>query len=146
MRIIIDTNIFISALINQTSREKLQKILKNSELKIIVSKELLEEIYEVANRPKFSKYITPLQIKYITPLQINKFIEIIIKRSNFIETHSVVNVSPDPKDNFLLELAKDGKANYLITGNKKDLLDLVSFNNTQIISFHDFLKNLDNFE
>ena len=138
MRIIIDTNIFISALINQTSREKLQKILKNSELKIIVSKELLEEIYEVANRPKFSKYITPLQI--------NKFIEIIIKRSNFIETHSVVNVSPDPKDNFLLELAKDGKANYLITGNKKDLLDLVSFNNTQIISFHDFLKNLDNFE
>ncbi|MGB3849642.1 MAG: putative toxin-antitoxin system toxin component, PIN family, partial [Tunicatimonas sp.] len=43
----------------------------------------------------------------------------------------------DAKDNFLLSLAKDGKADYLVTGDG-DLLDIEIFGNTQIMTYHQF--------
>jgi predicted nucleic acid-binding protein len=44
-----------------------------------------------------------------------------------------------PKDNFLLALAKDGKAHYLLTGDK-DLLDLEKFGKTRIVTISHFLE------
>jgi uncharacterized protein len=48
-------------------------------------------------------------------------------------------VCRDSKDNFLLALAKDGKADYLLTGDK-DLLELVQFGNTRIETLAVFLE------
>ena len=59
--------------------------------------------------------------------------------TDLIQVKSVVNVCRDPKDNFLLALAKDGKADYLLTGDK-DLLDLRKFGKTKIITITDFIK------
>ncbi len=42
---------------------------------------------------------------------------------DLIEVESIITICRDPKDNFLLALAKDGKANYLLKGDK-DLLEL----------------------
>ena len=50
---------------------------------------------------------------------------------------STVDTCRDPNDNFLLALAKDGKANYLITGDQ-DLLVLQAFEGTQVKTFADF--------
>jgi predicted nucleic acid-binding protein len=50
-----------------------------------------------------------------------------------------VNACRDPKDNFLLALAKDGRADLLITGDK-ELLDLAVFEGTRIVSPSSFLK------
>ncbi|WP_373521656.1 putative toxin-antitoxin system toxin component, PIN family [Aquiflexum sp.] len=57
---------------------------------------------------------------------------------DFVEIKSEVNICRDPKDDFLLGLAKDGKADFIITGDK-DLLDLVKFRKTRIITISDFL-------
>ena len=46
----------------------------------------------------------------------------------------------DPKDNFILELAKDGKADYIITGDK-DLIIMNPFNRTKIYSPTEFKEN-----
>lgn len=53
---------------------------------------------------------------------------------------SVVTVCRDVKDNYLLALAKDTNAHFLITGDE-DLLVLSKFGNTQIIRFKDFINN-----
>ena len=62
------------------------------------------------------------------------------------EITSNVTLCRDPKDNFLLALAKDSKADYLLTGDN-DLLILNRFENTKILKYIDFIhqENLQNF-
>lgn len=131
MRIVIDTNLYISALINENSRKRLDLVLANETYEILVSDTLLQELFEVSNRPKFKKYVSSEQIE--------SFIQLILERTTFVETFSEIKVSPDPKDDFLLVLCLDGQADYLLTGNKIDLLDLNSFYQTKIVSLSAFL-------
>lgn len=60
-------------------------------------------------------------------------------RAEFIAVTSTVNACRDPKDNFLLSLAADGKATHLITGDK-DLLDLQNFEETKIVTIAAYLS------
>lgn len=52
-----------------------------------------------------------------------------------------ITICRDPKDNYLLSLAKDGKADYLITGDQ-DLLILEKFEQTSICLLNQFLRCL----
>ncbi len=52
-----------------------------------------------------------------------------------VSVDSEVGVCRDPKDNFLLALAKDGGADYLITGDN-DLLDVSTFEGASILIFN----------
>lgn len=45
-----------------------------------------------------------------------------------------VTVSPDPNDDFLLAIAQASAADYLVTGDKSDLLALGSHGSTRIVS------------
>lgn len=56
-----------------------------------------------------------------------------------VDVVSKVNVCRDWKDNFLLALSKDAKADYLISGDK-DLLDLRKFGKTKILTLTEFLE------
>lgn len=56
-----------------------------------------------------------------------------------MEVISEVDVCRDPKDNFLLALAKDSQADFLITGDK-DLLILEQFADSLILTFADFVR------
>ena len=62
-------------------------------------------------------------------------------KAEFIEVTSVVDICRDEKDNFLLVLAKDGKASHLITGDK-DLLILKKIDKTRILNIADYLLTL----
>jgi predicted nucleic acid-binding protein len=57
--------------------------------------------------------------------------------AELIDVRSVVDVCRDPKDNFLLALAKDGNADYLITGDG-DLLSMQQFEQTNIVELSTF--------
>ena len=63
---------------------------------------------------------------------------------DLIEVESTVTICRDPKDNFLLELAKDGKADYLLTGDK-DLLELKKFGKTKIQTISTFIDETKNY-
>ena len=52
----------------------------------------------------------------------------------------VVDMSPDPYDNYLLSISMGGFADYLITGDKIDLLAIKKFEGTAIVSVADFFK------
>lgn len=134
MKIVIDTNDFISALIGKKHRDKLTIILLDSTIEIFADKNLIDEIREVAYREKFRKYIS------IEDVDI--FIEVISHRLTFIQPISIFVNSPDPDDNYLLALAVDAGADYLVTGDKKDLISLSPFQGISIIRLYEFLEIL----
>lgn len=61
------------------------------------------------------------------------------ERITFVVTTIRVQISPDPKDDFLLALCEEFSSDYLLTGNKVDLLELRRHKNTRILSLSEFL-------
>ncbi len=128
-RIVIDTNIWISFLLTKDF-SYFDKIISNPNLVLLFSDTFLEEFIEVARRPKFKKYFSQRDLEELL-IQMRK-------HSEFIDVKSTTNICRDPKDNFLLNLCKDGKASHLITGDK-DLLELKRYGKAQIITMNKFL-------
>jgi uncharacterized protein len=128
-RIIIDTNLWISFLITK-DYTKLDEILFTKKAILIFSQELLDEFLEVTKRPKFRRFFSTEDIETL--------LETIEEYAIFIEVKSIVKICRDPKDNFLLALAKDGKATILLSGDK-DLVTLGKFGKTNILTMSDFL-------
>ena len=128
-RVIIDTNLWISFLINK-DYSKLDKILSDKLATLLYSQELIDEFIEVAQRPKFRRYFSADDLQALLLAMSDRAI--------FIDVSSTVTVCRDEKDNFLLALAKDGKASHLITGDK-DLLVLKRFGKTKILSITEYL-------
>jgi len=132
LRLIIDTNWYVSATINKKSRKVLYKILSNNNFTILFCDELLNEYQQVVFRDKFKKIIRQIHVE--------RFMNIIIPRMEYVELNSKLTGSRDLKDNYLLSLSLDGQAHYLVTGDL-DLLTLKKTGSTQIITLTDFLEN-----
>lgn len=134
MKIVLDTNIFISGIINPKGNAgRVMQEWKNNSFEMIISFELLEEIKQVLKYPKIVKITKWDNVK------IDEFIEYL----HFFTT--VVNISKinyhfeqDPNDNHIIETYIAGKCDYLITGDKA-LLSLK--NEFNIISLEDFITN-----
>ena len=129
-KIIIDTNLWISFLISRNF-EKLDFLFSSGKICLLFSEQLFAEFISVTKRDKFRKYFSEIDINELSMRMRNV--------AKIIKTTNVQTQCRDPKDNFLLELALDGKADYLITGDK-DLLELRIFNKTKIIKVEDFLR------
>lgn len=130
-RIIIDTNLWISFLITKDFT-KLDEIIFSRKGMLVFSQELLDEFLEVASRPKLRRFFSTSDIE--------EFLETIDEYASFVKVHTKVEVCRDPKDNFLLSLSVDGKADFLLTGDK-DLLGISKFRRTKIITISDFLQD-----
>ncbi len=94
----------------------------------------MDEFLSVIKRPKL--------LKFFTQEDTEGLIETIEEYANFFKVTSKVEAFRDVKDNFLLSLAKDSNANFLITGDK-DLLELDFFEKTRIITVTDFLNSFE---
>lgn len=114
VKVILDTNLWISFLITNDFSQ-LDNILFTRKAKLIFNGELMEEFVNVVSRPKFQKYFTFREIEEV--------LEIIEEFSEYIKIKSEIDLCRDKKDNFLLSLAKDSNADFLITGDK-DLLEI----------------------
>lgn len=130
LRLVIDTNLWVSFLISNRLR-KLDTLLLLEKLRFLFSKELLDEINRTITKPRLQKHFSSDALEEML-LTLEPYIDL-------VDVKSKVNVYRDPKDNFLLALAKDGKADYLLTGDK-DLLVLGSFDKTKIVTITHFLE------
>ncbi len=128
-RVILDTNLWISFLISK-NLSKLDPFIKKGTLILLFSKESVMEFVDVVERPKFKRFFSQKDIEQILDL-FDQFGELVNIKSD-------VNICRDEKDNFLLNLSIDGKADYLVTGDK-DLLVLKVIKNTQILTMAEFL-------
>lgn len=93
---------------------------------------MLDEFLAVAKRPKFRRFFSTTDIE--------ELLETIDEYADFVKVQTQIEICRDPKDNFLLSLWVDGKADYLLTGDK-DLLELTKFGETTIIIISDFLQD-----
>ena len=128
--IVLDTNLWISFLISKRLFE-LDILIKNKNITLIFSTELLEEFIEVVTRPKFEKYFTKSDIE--------KILNYFNQYGKLINVQSNMKVCRDEKDNFLLNLSINSAADFLITGDN-DLLILKQIEKTKIITFSGFLE------
>jgi putative PIN family toxin of toxin-antitoxin system len=131
-RIIIDTNLWISFLLSRNF-PKLDQIILDKSTILLFSDELLEEFIDVAVRPKFRKFFSTEDLLIL--------LNHIENNCEFVKIVSEISICRDSKDNFLLALAKDGHATYLITGDK-DLTSIGKFEDTKIISIAEFLDKM----
>ena len=130
IRIILDTNIWISFLITK-SMKGIDRLIFNDKAVLLFSGESMIEFIDVTGREKLKPYFTKDDIASL--------IDLIEEYGEIVEVQSKVDICRDKEDNFLLSLAKDGKADYLITGDK-DLLVLENFGKTEMIKLTDFLE------
>ncbi|PJH76230.1 MAG: putative toxin-antitoxin system toxin component, PIN family [Anaerolineae bacterium CG_4_9_14_0_8_um_filter_58_9] len=137
MRVVIDTNVLISAVIKPKSRMGLIiQCLHQSEYTLVFSPEMLEELVEVYSRPK-------IQQKYhLDQEALNTIVGVIVTRGDSIVPTTDVNICRDPDDDMLLSLALDGHADYIVSGDG-GLLSLSPFQGIPIIKPAEFLNILD---
>jgi putative PIN family toxin of toxin-antitoxin system len=132
IKIVIDTNIFVSAFLGSKNARLVVKEAINGDFSLVMSKEQLREIKEVLYRPKFSKYITPAEVdELISLLSMKAIVPVIYEK---------INDCRDLKDNMILEEAVYGNAQYIITGDN-DLLVLNPYKWIKIINLKDFIKD-----
>jgi putative PIN family toxin of toxin-antitoxin system len=136
LRLIIDTNIWISYLISVPFRHRCRLFLR-SDYQQVCSETLFNEITQTIRKLKIRKRIEITDEK--------DFLQTLWQNSEMINVCSTIELCRDPKDNFLLALAKDGNADYLITGDK-DLLILKQFGKTKIINVAEFEQLLNHKE
>ncbi len=130
LRLVIDTNLWISFIISKKFNQ-LEPILLIENTRILFSSELVQELEATITKPKLQKYFSPNAL--------DEMLNVFDSYIDFITVKTKVQVCRDPKDDFLLSLAKDGKANYLVTGDN-DLLEIGKFEETEIIKITDFIK------
>lgn len=130
IRVVIDTNLWISFLISN-NHHKLDKLFAANKITVLFSQELLEEFLQVVSRPKFRKHFTNTDLDRLLAAMENYVAFITIK--------SKVTVCRDSKDNFLLSLCEDGKADFLLTGDQ-DLLVIRKHKKITILKMTDFLN------
>lgn len=129
LRGVFDNNVLVSAaLLGSVPRRAFDKLLDNGT--ILISVPVLLELADVLNRPKFDKYVTHNERM--------RFMVSFLKVAEKVEISETITACRDPKDNKLLELATDGNADFLVTGDK-DLLVLNPFRGVEIITPREFL-------
>ena len=135
MRLILDTNVLVSALIQRNYPYFIvDRILADNDLQLCLSEQLFTEYIEVLNREKFSRFP---DFRFRAQALLT---DIETRAMKFNPTVSL-NIIGDPADNRLLELAETCQADYIVTGNTNDFT-LAEHKETKIISPKEFFEVL----
>ena len=132
MRLVIDTNVMVSALFLETSLPgQLIELWREGQFDLLVSEEQVEELMRVTRYPRIRERLPHA----LAGRLINELRDLAVT----VRDLPALFVSPDPDDNFLLATAAKGGADFLITGDKNDLLSLRSYERARILSVREFL-------
>lgn len=130
-RFVFDTNVIVSALLIKRSVARRAFDKAREAGNILLSFEVIEELYDVLGRPAFDRYISEDD-----RLQ---FLTVLVKKSTLVEISEKIKECRDPKDDKFLDLAINGKADFIISGDG-DLQILNPFRKISIVSPREFLE------
>lgn len=108
LRIVVDTNIWVRALLGGRISLPVLQALRDDQFTLLVSRELLAELTEVAQRPRLRKAIDDLDLQ--------ELLELLERRGEVIGLKTVPPHCRDPKDEPVLATAIDGQADAIVTG------------------------------
>ena len=127
MRVILDTNLLVSALLNPRGvPAHLLDAWFEGRYELLTSESQLEELRLVTRHPRVRRYIEPAMAGAMVN-DLRHIAELLTELPN-------VEVSDDPADNVLLARAEAGRADYLATGDKRDVLALKRHGPTRIVT------------
>lgn len=130
-RLVVDTNVFASAIIFPRSvpRQVVNHALDHGV--VIFSEATMGELAEVLSRSKFDSYVSRADREL--------FLAQIERAAEFVPIIRLVRACRDPKDDKFLEVALNGRADVIITGDA-DLLGMHPWRGIEILSPTDYLK------
>lgn len=129
-RVVLDTNVFLSGLFSSTSTPARAVERAVREDRILVSAETLRELAEQLLSQKFDRYV-PSERRLALLDRLAPNLEV-------VEIVQQVRASRDPKDDAFLEVAVNGSADLIVTGDR-DLIALHPFRGIDIVRPADYL-------
>lgn len=134
MRVILDTNVFLSALLSRAGAPaKLLEAWEQGKFTLVACPQLIEELLEVAARPFFrSRLIYGAAELFAAGIRDFSF---------YCEELPPDPPAPDEKDAFLLALAEASQADFLVTGDKA-LLSLKNHKSTRVVTAATMVESL----
>jgi putative PIN family toxin of toxin-antitoxin system len=143
LAIVIDTNLWISALIN--ARGAPARVLDAAlagRVRLILSDPLLAELHDVVRRGRIRRRI-PLD-----DLELEGYLAAISRGSSVVEISGTVQVCRDPKDDIVIESAIRGAAHYIVSRDEdltRDLalVDTLRAFGIDVLTVARFLERLD---
>ena len=131
LRVVIDTNIFISAVIFTGHANKLVELWQKNKFIFLMAHEVLNEYIRVLSYPKFR--LTGDEVTHIIEEELLPFINPVAVKT------TLAIIEKDPSDNKFLSLAAEGKADRIVSGDKH-LLEMGKFKKIRIVSLQTFLS------
>jgi len=135
IRVVVDTNILVSAFFWEGPPSKLLQAAKDEQVQLISSEILVAELQEVLSRSKFARnYQATGKTAAGLIANFRALVEI-------VEPDAIERTSVDPDDDVVLACAVSGKADFIISGDG-DLLRLKAYKDIPIWEVGHFMDNL----
>jgi len=134
MRIVADTNILVSATFWGGDSERIMREVEKGRVTLVLSSEIIKELLKVLNTDEMLQKIRDKDLKFrMTTAKLMSLAEIVAP------DEKLDAVPDDPDDNIILECAKKGAVDFIIT-NDKHLLKLKQFEGIPIVTPKEFLR------
>jgi putative PIN family toxin of toxin-antitoxin system len=131
LKVVPDTNVLVSAATHVGKPRERVDFALNGEVTLLVSMEILSEFKKDIAREKFK----------LSQSQQAVFIEFVSGLTSVVDVRSKFKAARDPKDNIVPNCAYDGRADYIVSGDR-DLLALGEFKEIKIVSVDEILTIL----
>ncbi|MGL4514396.1 MAG: putative toxin-antitoxin system toxin component, PIN family [Lacipirellulaceae bacterium] len=136
MRVVLDTNVIVSGLLSPGHPPaSLLDWFDRGLLVLVTSAEQVDELRDVLARPRIATRLTAGVAA--------RFLDNLASKADLCGPLPLVTASPDPKDDFLLATALAGNAALIVTGDKRHLLSLGSFERIAIVTATEALSLVD---
>ncbi len=135
MRVVLDTNVLLSALITPAGpADQVYRAWRGGVFDLASSEEQLVELRRVSRRPELRALLRPAEA--------GRLINLVRHLAVIVDPVPKVVLSADPLDDFLLGTALGAGAQYLVSGDKGGLLALRRIGTTRIVSVRQFLREI----
>jgi putative PIN family toxin of toxin-antitoxin system len=129
LRIVLDTNVLVSATISEGKPRDLLSLARRGEFLLIISEQIVEEFVGVLQRPKFKT----------TKKEVQEAGNALVKTGRIIKVTSTRKAVEDSDDDIFINTALDGNADYIVSGDPH-LLKLEKYKGIEIVTVDFMLK------
>lgn len=135
IRATIDTNILASGIIAKKESLPLQifQAILGGQIVLVTAELLLAELEDVLNRAHMVK------LHHLSPERVRQIVKLLTQLSAIILIEDIPSVSLDPKDDILFACAVAGQADYIVSGDKKHVLNIGQYQGISTITARQFV-------
>ena len=129
MKVVLDANVFVSALIStRGAPRQIIDLWREEAFELLLSSAIMEEIGRVLRYPQI------VALHRLTERELATFLTLVSEEAVVVEPTQRLQISPDEPDNRYIECAVSGGAAYLVTGDKMHLLPIGEYQGMPIVT------------